>query len=78
MIENPCGAKGKNMVNKKSRTFVTARDSLPENLRPTYDKLVDQYAFHTTRLYGKEYVAYEVLASLVREGWRHSDTQNDS
>jgi len=57
-------------VNKTSEKFKNARADLPENVRPIYDELVAQYAFHTARLFGRGYVAYEVLASLVRDGWR--------
>ena len=61
----------------KSEKFKKARAELPDNLKPIYDELAAQYAFHTTRLYGKRYVAYEVIASLVREGWRCS-AESDS
>ena len=54
----------------KSEKYKKSREKLPENLRPIYDEFVNQYAFHTTRLFGRGYVAYEVLASLVRDGWR--------
>ncbi len=60
------------MSDNKSEKFQKAKDALPENLRPIYDQLVEQYSFHTTRLFGRGYVAYEVLASLVRDGWRPS------
>lgn len=66
------------MLNKKSVKFLRARHLLPENLRPIYDDLVEQYTFHTTKLYGKGYVAYEVLASLVRDGWRYYGGRDDS
>lgn len=62
-----------NITDKKSQKFMKARASLPPELQLIYDELVTQYAFHTTRLYGKGYVAYEVLASLVRDGWRCSE-----
>ena len=65
-----------NMINKESEKYKRAQASLPDDLRPIYDNLVSQYAFHTTRLYGRGYVAYEVLASLVRDGWRCSE-KND-
>jgi len=55
---------------KKSEKCKKVRESLPEDLRPIYDAFVAQYAFHTTRLFGRGYVAYEVLASLIRDGWR--------
>ncbi|MHC4462169.1 MAG: hypothetical protein ACYS30_12175 [Planctomycetota bacterium] len=64
------------MVIKKSEKFKQARTGLPDELKPIYDDLVTQYAFHTTRLFGRGYVAYEVLASLVRDGWRCSEKPN--
>jgi hypothetical protein len=57
-------------INKGSPKFLEARDSLPEDLRPIYDRLVEEYSFHTHVSYGRGYVAYRVLAALVREGWR--------
>ena len=61
------------MVDSKSEKFIKARAGLPDKLKPIYDELVTQYAFHTTRLFGRGYVAYEVLASLVRDGWQCTD-----
>ncbi len=61
------------MVNNKSEKFIKARVGLPDDLKPIYDEFVTQYAFQTTRLFGRAYVAYEVLASLVRDGWRCED-----
>jgi hypothetical protein len=60
------------MVNKNSEKYVKERVSLPVELRPVYEDIVEHYAFHTQRLFGRGYVAYEVLASLVRDGWRCS------
>jgi len=60
------------MINKNSEKYLKAKASLPENFKPVFDELVNQYAFHTTRLFGRGYVAYEVLASLIRDGWRPS------
>ena len=55
---------------KKSEKYQKARAGLPEELQGVYEELVSQYSWHTTRLFGRGYVAYEVLASLVRDGWR--------
>jgi hypothetical protein len=54
----------------KSAKYLEARESLPLELRPIYDQLVDEYAFHTHLNYGAGYVAYKVIAALVRDGWR--------
>ena len=49
-----------------------AEGRLPEELRPIYRQLVEQYAFSTTVRYGRGYVAYEVIADLILAGWRAS------
>ena len=54
----------------KSPKYLEARESLPEELRAIYDRLVLEYSFQTEVSYGRGYVAYRVLAALVRDGWR--------
>ena len=49
-----------------------AEARLPEDLRPIYRQLVEQYAFLTHTRYGRGYVAYEVIADLILAGWRPS------
>jgi len=48
-----------------------ARNTLPDDLKPVFDELVEDYRFATVKRYGQGYVAYIVLADLVRVGWRH-------
>ena len=57
---------------EKSQKYQAARDSLPEELHEVYKQLVQEYSFHTEVKYGRGYVAYAVLAELVRDGWRPS------
>ena len=57
---------------EKSEKYQAARESLPPDLHDVYRQLVEEYAFHTEVKYGRGYVAYEVLAELVRSGWRPS------
>jgi len=59
-------------LNKKSEKYLSAKESLPKNLQPIYDQLVEEYTFHTMNLYGKVFVAYNILSNLVRDGWRPS------
>ena len=66
------------MAKMKSEKFNKARADLPDILKPAYDELVTQYSFHTARLFGTGYVAYEVLASLVRDGWRCVGKSNNA
>jgi len=62
----------KSNFNEKSEKYIKAREKLPENLRDTYAQLVDEYAYHALRLYGRNWVAYDVIAELVKAGWRPS------
>ncbi len=55
---------------KHSPKFFEARNSLPEELRPIYDLLVEEYSFYALKHYGRGWVAYMVIAELVRSGWR--------
>lgn len=57
-------------MNKNSPKYIEARNSIPEELRPIFDQLVEEYAFYATVKYGRGYVAYNVLAELVKIGWR--------
>jgi hypothetical protein len=60
--------------NEESQTqspkFLEARNSLPVELRSVYDRMIDEYRFQALKLYGRDWVAYKVIAELVREGWR--------
>ncbi len=55
---------------KESPKFLEARNSLSEELRPIYDRMVDEYGYQALRLYGRGWVAYKVIAELVKGGWR--------
>ena len=65
---------GTNMGFEQSDKYKSARDSLPKELHEAYKQPVTEYAFYTTAKYGRGYVAYEVLAELIRSGWRSSGT----
>ena len=55
---------------ERSEKYIAARDSLPKHLHEFYRQLFAEYSFHTAAKYGRGYVAYEVLAELIRSGWR--------
>ena len=57
---------------KRSNKHEAARKTLPDELKPLFDALVDDYKFATVQRYGQGYVAYAVLADLIRVGWRQS------
>jgi hypothetical protein len=64
--------------NPKSQKYLSAKESLPKNLHAIYDQLVKEYMFHTAKRYGRGYVAYDVLADLVRDGWRpHEEAKKE-
>jgi hypothetical protein len=64
--------------NEKREKFISARDKLPEKLRDIYALLVDEYAYHAHLLYGRNWVAYEVLAALVKDGWTPPEKAEDT
>lgn len=49
-----------------------ARDTLPEELKGTFDEMVSDYKYTATCRHGKPYISYIVLADMVRAGWRPS------
>jgi hypothetical protein len=57
---------------KRSPKFLEARNTLPEEIRPVYDDMVEQYSFYALKHYGRAWVAYMVIAELVRDGWHPS------
>ena len=68
------------MMGTKSEKSKHAESRLPEELRPVYRRMVEEYVFLTHIRYGRGYVAYEVLAEMVLAGWRpsgevHEDSQ---
>jgi len=65
------------IVNKNSPKYLSAKNSLPANLQPIYVQLVDEYSFHTAKHYGKGYVAYQILADLVKDGWKPHKKDRD-
>jgi hypothetical protein len=56
---------------KRSQKHEEARNTLPDELRAVFDEIVEDYKFATAKRYGSGYVAYIVLADLIRVGWRH-------
>ncbi len=62
----------------KSEKYLSAKESLSVKLHPIYDQLVEEYIFHTEKRYGKGYVAYNILADLVRDGWRPHEKAEDT
>lgn len=64
--------------NDKSPKYIAAKESLPEDLQPLFAALVNDYAFFALKNYGKNWVAYAVLAELVKTGWRPPDKAQSS
>jgi hypothetical protein len=54
----------------RSEKHERARNSLPEDLRAVFDELVTDYKFAATKRHGSPFVSYDVLAELLRLGWR--------
>lgn len=53
-----------------SEKFKEAEATLPDELKPIFGRLVEEYEYLTHLEYGKGYVAYKVLANLILAGWR--------
>jgi hypothetical protein len=53
-----------------SEKHQSARDSLPEELKPVFDDLVTDYKFFAMKHHGSRFVSYAILADLIRNGWR--------
>ena len=60
------------MTKERSEKHQQARDALPEDLRPVFDQLVDDYRFAAHTYHGSPFVSYHVLAEIVKAGWRPS------
>ena len=58
----------------KGPRYLKALSCLPEELQPIYKALVEDYKFHALARYGKAWVAYDVIADLVKSGWRLEST----
>jgi hypothetical protein len=56
--------------NQNSEKFIKAKNSLNPNLQSVFERLVNDYAFYALKNYGRNWAAYDVLADLIREGWR--------
>jgi hypothetical protein len=53
-----------------SEKYKEAELTLPDDLKPIFRRLVEEYEYLTQLQFGRGYVAYIVLADLVLSGWR--------
>jgi hypothetical protein len=53
---------------KRTEKHETARMSRPEELRPVFDQLVEDYRFAATVHHGSPFVSYVTLAEMVQAG----------
>lgn len=49
------------------------REELPEEMRPYFDRLVEEYKFQSLKHLGRVFVSYAILAALIKDGWRPTD-----
>jgi len=61
----------------RSVKYDHARRSLPIDLRPIFDEFVTDYKVAGIKHYGRPFVSYEILAEMVRIGWRPSARKVD-
>ena len=55
-----------------SEKYKEAAATLPDDLKPVFQRFVEEYEYLTMLHFGRGYVAYKVLAELVVAGWRPS------
>lgn len=55
-----------------SDKYKEAEATLPDDLKPVFRRLIEEYEYLTNVHYGRGYVAYKVLADLILGGWRPS------
>jgi len=60
-----------------SVAYRETRAELPDELRPVYDDLVQWYRYFAAFHYSHPFVSYKILADLVREGWRMSESPRE-
>ena len=53
---------------KRSKKHEHARNTLPDELKPVFDELVEDYPLATTVRYAQGYISFIVLADLIRVG----------
>ncbi len=60
-------------MTSRTEKYYEAVATIPDDLVPVFDELVDQYKFSSLKVTGKSFVSYMVIAELVLSGWRPSD-----
>ncbi len=57
------------MPQHSKRTKEAARESLSDELKPTFDQLVTDVSAWSQFIYGTRFISYAILAELVQDGW---------
>lgn len=58
-------------MTERTEKHQLAYDTLPDELKPVFAELVEDYRFAATKHHGSPFVSYIVLAEMVKMGWRH-------
>jgi hypothetical protein len=48
---------------------VEAREALPEELRPVFDKMCEEILRWSQYYYGSTFISYSIVKELVEDGW---------
>ena len=59
-----------NKIETQTLACLKARNSIPKELRPIFDRMVAEYKFQALLHHGRGYVSYKVIEALVKDGWR--------
>ena len=54
-----------------------ARESLPEELRATFDKLCVETLSWSQYYYNTNFISYSIIKELVRDGWTKTTVRAD-
>jgi hypothetical protein len=61
----------------RTEKHITARESLTDDQRPVFDKMVTHYRYAGIVHHRTPFISYLVLAELVKLGWRCPEADAD-
>ena len=61
-----------------SKKFVSAQNTLPEELWPIFEMFVEDYTSAGKRHYGYPFISYIILADMITDGWRPTAREDHS
>ena len=59
-------------MKNRGKAYHDAKESLPENMRDMFDKMVDDYEYISFSFTSRGWVSFKIIAAMVEGGWRQS------